>query len=405
MLIGTGKLHCGRGTMTVEIKPASEKSDLSEYRINILHDVMALRDDWLRLQREDTCECYQTFDWVRIACETIDKNHQPVMILVSRDNVPQFILPLVLEKGFPSILRWPGGSHTNIGTGLFARSYLENPEPGLMQKIIGRLRSACGDTTVLYLKNQPDKIREFENPLLELGQVDAPNPLYAMDVTIGFDAILDQGSGKRKRKLYRRQVREAENLGGHELVMPDNPAEIRDILDLFFALKAERLRELGVSDVFEAEEVREFKTQLALHPETEGCRPLGFYVLKVGKIPRALYGVGIVGDRCNACVNAVVFDEFSELSPGEMILYEMLQELCDSNFTYFDIGVGQERYKNSWCKTPLPLRETIHALGATAYPFSALMRYRTRLKHQIKSSDVIWNSIKQLRKRGSTSRT
>lgn len=369
-----------------------------QYDVRIVEEVRELEEEWNMLERQWTSSGYQSYFWVKAAYEIFETGNRPVVVHVTAGNTTVLLLPLVLVKGLPSVLRWPGNNHCNIGCGLFSRSFLEAPDPALMPLVLDTVRKHVAGPAILHLKNQPTHLAGFPNPLLQFEHQPGPNPLYVMDLTLGLDGLLDLGNGARKRRAFRRQKRRAEEMGGYELVIPTDRPEILETLELFFSVKAERLQELGVSDVFEPDNIREFMAALATASSDPHNNPLMFYVLKVNGKPRAMYGTIAHGKRCFSCVNAVVFDDFAGESPGEMILYLMLEDLIERGFDYFDIGIGQERYKLSWCKDHRVLMETVKPLGATSMPFAALMRYRTRLKHQIKSNDFIWANVKRLRR-------
>lgn len=373
-------------------------SSQSAYELVITDDMEHVRADWEVLEKEWNATAYQSPAWVRIALETFDSKNTPVFVLARKNGRPIMVLPLVLVAGSPSILRWPGDNHCDIGCALFSTEYLKNPDPTLITTVLDRLRSHLVGPIVLWLKNQPATLGDFANPLLDLPHQHGPDPLYFMDVSQGMEAILQQGNAHRKRKTFRRQVRKANEIGGYEMVVPESDAEIIETLDLFFELKSVRLKHLGIHDVFEPPEVRAFLQKLALTRGPTGTRILQFYVLKVGGKTRAMYGVSINGNRCFSAINAVSYDEFSPESPGEMILYLMIEDLIERGIEYFDIGIGEERYKKSWCKQHHELMETIHPIGVAARPIAALMRCKTMLKHQIKSNPFLWSNMKRLRK-------
>ena len=366
--------------------------------VEILHEMSAVEVEWRALADEGTSTAYQTYEWVGAAYETFERGNNPVIIYASRNNEPAFVIPLLLEKGFPSVLRWPGNNHANICCGIYSREFLNSYPNGLIADLFQFITAAFPVTILLHLKNQPATLEGYPNPMLEMPHQTGPNPLFTIDLTSGFDAVLDIGNGKRKRKLFRRQCRIADVLGGYELVIPKTQNEIDVILDEFFRLKAARLKILGISDVFAPKKAKDFLIRLANHKQQNGHQALRFFVLKVGGKMRALYGASIVDKRCYSFINAVEYHEFSEESPGEMVLYLMIEHLANSGFEYFDIGIGHERYKNSWCKHPTPLHETIHPLATAAGPHALCIRLLTRIKERIKTNQTVWNRIKQIRR-------
>ncbi|MCK1978030.1 GNAT family N-acetyltransferase, partial [Jeotgalicoccus huakuii] len=85
-----------------------------------------------------------------------------------------------------------------------------------------------------------------------------PNPVLAVSLNGGFDAVLDRANRKRKLKKHRQHDRRYEESGGWRIDAPQSPAESEKVLDLFFTMKARRFRQMGISDPFADEKVRHF---------------------------------------------------------------------------------------------------------------------------------------------------
>ncbi len=86
--------------------------------VDVVTDIRSLKDEWVKLQSEGTGFIYQNYNWVRIAYETYDQDQRPFIIVARQNGELKLVLPLVLEPGIPSILRWAGGSHANTCCGL-----------------------------------------------------------------------------------------------------------------------------------------------------------------------------------------------------------------------------------------------------------------------------------------------
>ncbi len=56
---------------------------------------------------------------------------------------------------------------------LYAKSFLQNPGAGTMQEVLRKARTKVRGIVVLHLKNRPEKLAGFNNPLLD--EVDAPS--------------------------------------------------------------------------------------------------------------------------------------------------------------------------------------------------------------------------------------
>ena len=197
-------------------------------------DIHQVKTMWKSLEKKCTGAIYQNFDWIRIAYETLERSHQPLIIHGNIGSGRTFIIPLVVVDGIFKTVRWPGGKHANICCGIYSRSFLENVDEKIMKQIISFISKEVSGTALLQLYSQPKKIGQFRNPMLLLPNQDSQNILFEISLEQGLDGVLNAGNGKRKRQLFRKQSRVAEELGGFELVSPETPAEIKAALELFY---------------------------------------------------------------------------------------------------------------------------------------------------------------------------
>lgn len=380
----------------------SAKSDVigytGDYTIQKLHSPHSIESEWKALQSADTACIYQNYDWVRIACNTLEKNNQIFIVTARNTNGLQFILPMVLEGSILKTLRWVGDSHANICSGLYSEDFLKSANKTLMHDIFKIIGKSIKGIAKSKLNNQPMTLKSYPNPMAYLALQSSVNNMYDMDLREGMDAILDQGSGKRKRKLWRKQNRVAESMGGCELVIPKTDRDIMDALEEFEVLKAKRLKELGITNVFSDQNTIDFLNQMATAPALEDGKLFEIFQLKIGGKTRAMYAYGIDGKHCQAYVNAVEYDDFAEHSPGEMVLYAMIEHLIAQGYEKLDLGVGDERYKVSWCPGKHRMFDTILPLSAFSAPIVFGVRIKNTVKRHIRNNPNIWLKLKKLRK-------
>lgn len=366
--------------------------------IQCLRTPEKLETEWKELQKAETANIYQNYDWVRIACNTLEKNNQIHIVTGRNQDGLQFILPMALDGSLFKTLRWIGGTHANICSGVYSETFLKSAHQALMQRIFKIISKSIDGVAQSKLSNQPMVLKGHKNPLAFLPQQTSVNNMYDMDLRNGLDAILDAGSGKRKRKLWRKQNRVAESMGGYELFTPESDEAIIKAVDEFLVLKAKRLHSMGIHNIFADQDTVDFLKQMALAPDLENGKLLQIFQLKIAGKTRAMYAYGVQGKYCQAYVNAVSYDEFSEHSPGEMVLYAMVTHLIEQGYERFDLGVGDERYKISWCPGKHKLFDTILPLSAYSVPLVFGLRITNIVKRYARNNPNIWLKLKKLRK-------
>ncbi|MEM7290702.1 MAG: GNAT family N-acetyltransferase [Pseudomonadota bacterium] len=372
--------------------------DDASFEIHAHHKVEELESVWRELQKQRTGNIYQNYDWVRLAIEHLEASNTALILHGKNHKETCFILPLVIEDGAIKLVRWPGKSHANICSGLYSEGFLRSASAADMEQIVDVIKSHVSGPAILQLCNQPQLLAGLQNPMAWLPRQDSTNLMYSMDISQGMDAVLNSGNAKRKRKLFRKRSREAEDFGGFELVSPQTAEEIDAALEDFFHQKALRFKELGIENVFEAEEVRNFVRAVMTLPECDGVKLQQFFELKVAGKTRAMYGCALFHDYCQAWINSTTYDDFAKHGPGEMVLYLMIERLIENGFSSLDLGVGTERYKVSWCGQGQPLFDVIMPLSVIASPYVALHKAKTGLKNRLRNDDRFWQPIKKFRK-------
>lgn len=380
------------------LEPATLIGKAGEYDIHRINSPLLIKDAWQAIQREGNAHIYQHYDWVRIACDTLESNNTVCIIVGKSSHGVEFILPMAHEGGFIKSLRWIGGSHANICCGLYTERFLKSDNTSVMKNLATIVGKSIGAMSMFKLNNQPFLLNSFKNPLSNLSYQNSVNIMYAMDLTDGLDGVLDAGNGKRKRKLWRKQNRVADTMGGFSFVTPESNDDILEAIREFRDLKAKRFKQMGISDVFADQRVVDFLVQSAIEPADEYGQVFKIIQLKVAGKTRAMYAYGINGDYCQAYVNAVEYDDFADHSPGEMVLYGMVEHLVNQGYAKLDLGVGDERYKRSWCPNRHNLFDSILPLSIYAMPISSAVRIKNRLKRYVRNNPTLWLQLKKVRK-------
>lgn len=370
------------------------------YNLYIYKDLEPLQDDWTKLQSEKYCYIYQHYDWVRIASETINK-HDEICIVVARQiqtNDIAFIMPMVIEAGAVKILRWFGKTHATINAPVFSEDFIHSENQNVFRDVFDLLSKSISGMVITRLENQPYKVGEADNPLMMLEHSKSVNTMFVIDLSGGLEGVLNAGNAKRKRKNFRKQKRAAENVGSYEITIPENREAIITAIDEFRNFKKIRFKQMGIKDVFADDDTKQFLELLGCEPFKDNHQVFEIIQLKVGGETRALYAGGIIDDYFQASINAIAIDDYTENSPGEFLLYLMIEKLVERGFKKLDLGVGSERYKHSWCQHEYELFDTIMPLSTATKPIVAGLKLKNATKGYLRSNKTIWPLIKKFRR-------
>jgi CelD/BcsL family acetyltransferase involved in cellulose biosynthesis len=175
---------------------------------------------------------------------------------------------------------------------------------------------------------------------------------------------------------------------------------MRRVLDAFFVQKAERMKELGLANVFAEPGVRKFvevaATQLDASTATSSIE---FYAASVGDVIVATFaGLGSNRRFCGM-FNSMISGDFAHQSPGELLLANVVRMCCERGYTTFDLGIGEAAYKKAFCGEAEQLFDSVVPLTRLGQVAAPLWRTHLNLKRGIKHSAHARRVVEAVRRR------
>lgn len=380
--------------------PGHHASTLS-LKIEAIDDMASLEAEWRALERDDLTSLHQSYDWCAAWVETY---HPPLVILRGTfDDNLALILPLeIVRSRGVRVARFIGAPRSNINTGLFSATFLDQGNvsaEALRRAITTALR---GKADLLLLENLALEWRGRKSPLSTWPSVENQNHAFQLPILESFEATLGQLNAKRRRKKHRHQTRMLDRMGGYEHIVARTPEEKRELLDLFLQQKSARFKAAGLPDVFQGAETREYLLRLLdTPPRNEQDHALDLHGLRLkgeheGHVP-AISGLSRKGDHVICQFASIDETRVKEASPGELLFWMMIEEAQAAGVALFDLGIGDQLYKRSWC----PVETVQHDVVLPISPLGALaalaQKGLTRAKAIIKANPKIYGFVQRLR--------
>lgn len=371
----------------------------TQLEISIHDDLHGMEAEWTELERNSDISIYQSYDWINTCINTVKKelNAQTMIVCARQNGRLVFVLPLAVQNGLVRKLRWIGGNHSNFNMALVDREFGKKLNPENIKLLFGQIAKMLPGIGYLKLCCQPTQWKNAPNFLLAMPHQTSINGAFGMDLSKGFKHLLAQGNGKRKRKKFRSQTRAVELLGGAELVEAKTAGDVADMLREFHLQKAGRLQNQGMRDVFGSPDTQLFLERMALRSLDNEGPTLRLYGLKIGDRYRAICGGGILGQHFSAYFISFADDDVAHISPGEMLLYMLVETLADKGFQSMDLGCGDERYKRSWCPEQIEMFDVIHPISVFAYGHVWAHKALLGTKRAIRQNPRAWQLYKRLR--------
>ena len=368
-----------------------------------IHDGFdALEKDWKQLEQDGVGSLYQRFDWIKpwtnnVAGPARIKPRLAVGLLYSK---PIFILPLGLRKRGPfTVATWLGDSHSNFHMGLFAKSFIQNARRQDVRDIMDCVIDLMGPVDVLEMCCQPVVWQGFTNPFTFLDWQESHNHAYALDLSEGFESAIGRKNGSRKRKKHRWQQNKLRDVGGAHLRKASTEAEVDTMLDTAFAQLTSRFDRAGIWNRFDDDGIEQFIRQTAKASLGDAEPQLMLYGLEIDGEFRATLAGGVNKGQFSGCFISLADDDYSHVSPGELIIHLVVRDCCERGLQTFDLGRGEERYKSSWCDTTITMFETNKAVSRWGIGFAAYERAKLTVKRIVRNNQMTWNFAKKVRAR------
>jgi CelD/BcsL family acetyltransferase involved in cellulose biosynthesis len=379
--------------------PASlEAAGTGPYRIEVLPGLKAAEQLWRAMERDAPISPYQRFDWVAAyAASTGSESRIQVAVLRDEAGRPALLMPLDIETSMGArVASWIGGKHSNFNLPLAApgaEAWLRvNPEAAL--RAIGR---AVG-VDVFALALVPRSWAGEPGLFAALG---AASPSNAYEVRLGPDpeAVAVRSMSNEGRKRLRNKERGLAKLGEVAFGQARSEAEVQLYLDAFFRQKEDRFRTLGIPDPFLAEEVRTFIRTASLDRLGEGRPAIELYALTVGgRVASVLGGAGD-GRRLSAMfLSFEPCQETMKYSPGDILVSRLIREQCLRGREHFDLGVGEARYKHTFCDETVELADVFLPVTARGSIYAAALRAVAALKRLVKQSPQAMRLVAAIRR-------
>lgn len=323
-------------------------------------------------------------------------NIQPVFITLQAVGHGPVLLPL--ERASDATAHYVGGKHANgnfpIGTAKDINA--------LAGKAIDALEQ-CTELQrmgirALALERQYEQWQGVANPFVERHSVQSPNVALSFSLEGGFDEVIKRCGGSKRRKKFRSQMRKVESLGPVKLVIPVDGNEAATVLETFFQYKAARFREVGIPNSFGDDATRAAFMDMFMQSAVTEHKVHELHMLKIGDELAAIMGCTVNNGQLT--VEFSTFNpKFAQFGPGEQLFFMSIEDACNRGIEIFDFGVGDERFKRSWCDIETWHRDTFIAVSARGQLTRIAKQMRSTMVRSLKSNEQLWKTAKAARRK------
>ncbi|MGN6460601.1 MAG: GNAT family N-acetyltransferase [Pseudolabrys sp.] len=369
-------------------------------RLEIHHDLGSVEALWRRLEvHPDTLLTpYQRYDFLTAWQRHVGQRNgiEPLIAVgIDAEDDPVCLLPFGRRHvAATRQAEFLGGKHANFNMAIWRRDYGANATAAEIEALLAPL----GDVVdALILLNQPESWNGLRNPLLLLPHSVSADPAYKGALMGDFEALLAARMTTSKRKKLRNRERALAQYGTVTFRRAETAEDAQCILDAFHDQKAQRMRELGVSNVFAEPGVADFIAEAAAI--APGRAPvIEVYALSTNDEIVATSAGVVAGGRFSTMFNSITRTATAQASPGQILLNRLVQGICARGLHTFDLGVGEAQYKEIFCNDPEPMFDSFLPLSPAGRMIAAANRAAYAAKRAIKRTPAIWSTVQAARR-------
>jgi CelD/BcsL family acetyltransferase involved in cellulose biosynthesis len=273
-----------------------------------------------------------------------------------------------------------GDKHANYQMPLLARQEAARLDARASHRLLKDIGRLLPGVDALSFINQPRKWCDGPGPLACLATWNGTQPAYALSLEPDAETALNRAMSKHARKILRAKRRKLEEMGPIRLLRAQTPEEIDRVIRAFTEQKAQRFADKGIEDPFAEPGVMDFLREAALPPAgdaTAGEPAILWHALMLDNRIIATFAGAVDARRYAGMATSFAPDaDIARHSPGEVLLAELVAEQAAAGRTMFDLGVGEARYKASFCDLVEVMAETVMPLTARGYVILAALQIK-----------------------------
>mgnify|MGYP006098319815 FL=1 len=323
---------------------------------------------WKTLENNGHSNVFQKCNWVQNWYKTVGEPIHKVQLFIvsiSYENKVEAILPLgILKKSGIKKLQWLGGIHSDYMGPIIGSSsdiFLTN-----FETIWNETLSSLPGFDLLYLDKQIPNIGSHVNPFFHLKDSKKITNAHQARFMNSWEHYKD-GISKKVLADTARQRKRLSKLGNLNFVVVSNEEENNLFLEKLFLFKRMRYKEMGVEDVLNKKEHRDF--YLNMPSQISQSAKVHCSALKLNEEIIAIHWGAVDEKTFYYLMPAFCGGKWSKYSPGKILLEDLMLSCHHSDLKVFDFTSGDESYKKIWAKDSFPMHLTLrsYSLKGSAY--------------------------------------
>jgi CelD/BcsL family acetyltransferase involved in cellulose biosynthesis len=368
-------------------------------RVELVTDVNEAETVWRSLEQSNQFFTpYQRFDllghWQRQVGER--ESIKPfIVIATDKERQPLLLLPLGLKRGSGArVARFLGGKHATFNMALWDKDFARTATKADLDALISGIREHA-QADVLALTQQPQCWVDLPNPLALLPNQISANDCPLLAMTPGA-APASRISNSFRRRLKGKE-RKLQALSGYGYRLATTDADIKRLLDWFFAIKPQRMAAQQLPNVFADPGVEDFIRAACMTELAGGGHAIDIHALECDDEVIAIFAGVADNNRFSMMFNTYTLSGNSKYSPGLILMRDIIDTYAERGIVSLDLGIGSDDYKRLFCKDDEPIFDSFIPLSLRGKLAAAGLSSFTRLKRLVKHTPALMQMAQRVR--------
>jgi CelD/BcsL family acetyltransferase involved in cellulose biosynthesis len=368
-------------------------------RVELVADVNEAEAVWRSLEQSNQFFTpYQRFDllaaWQRQVGEREDIKPF-IVIAYDKERHALLLLPLgVKRENGARVARFLGGKHATFNMALWDKDFARTATKADLDTLISGIREHAR-ADVLALTQQPQRWVDLPNPLALLPNQISANDCPLLAMTPGA-APASRISNSFRRRLKGKE-RKLQALPGYGYRLATTEAEIKRLLDWFFAIKPQRMAAQQLPNVFADPGVEDFIRDACTTQLADGGHAIDIHALECDDEVIAIFAGVADNNRFSMMFNTYTLSGNSKYSPGLILMRDIIDTYAERGIASLDLGIGSDDYKRLFCKDDEPIFDSFIPLSLRGKVAAAGLSSFTRLKRLVKHTPALMQMAQRLR--------
>ena len=380
---------------TAEAKAWSRSSRIAS--VDIVHDLGQSEAVWRSLEGKFSTP-YQRFDFLAAWQRQVGarENLSPFIVIAhDAERRPLLLLPLALHRQHGVRTAWfMGGKHSTFNMALWDGDFAASATPADLDALLAGI-SERAEADVLALTQQPLCWQDLSNPMALLSKQPSVNDCPVLTMAPGA-APADLVSNSFRRRLKGKE-RKLQGLAGYRYHIAASDADVKRMLDWFFAVKPLRMAEQKLPNVFADVGIEDFIRDACMTQLAGGGRAIEIHALECDDEVIAIFAGVANGHRFSMMFNTYTMSGNARYSPGLILMRNIIDHYAARGYRALDLGIGSDDYKRLFCKSDEPIFDSFIPLSSRGRMAAAAMSGLNRAKHLVKHNEALFHVAQRLR--------